>query len=51
MDAPIVESHVSLADAIGLTRTRGVQKPLRPAHVLPLLEEAAARERDRAPAA
>ncbi|CAJ0878288.1 EAL domain-containing response regulator [Ralstonia flatus] len=51
MDAPIVESHVSLADAIGLTRTHGVQKPLRPAHVLPLLEEAAARERDRAPAA
>ncbi|CAJ0794101.1 Sensor histidine kinase RcsC [Ralstonia psammae] len=51
MDAPIVESHVGLADAIGLTHTHGVQKPLRPAHVLPLLEEAAARERDRTPAA
>ena len=51
LDAPIVESHVSLADAIGLTHTHGMQKPLRPAHVLPLLEEAAARERGRAPAA
>ncbi|WP_124382662.1 EAL domain-containing protein [Ralstonia sp. SET104] len=51
LDAQIVESHVSLADAIGLTHTHGVQKPLRPAHVLPLLEEAAARERGRAPAA
>ena len=51
MDAPIVESHVSLADAVGLTHTHGVQKPLRPAHVLPLLEDAAARERNPAPAA
>ncbi|WP_104656921.1 EAL domain-containing response regulator [Ralstonia insidiosa] len=51
MDAPIVESHVSLADAVGLTHTHGVQKPLRPAHVLPLLDAAAARERNPAPAA
>jgi EAL domain-containing protein (putative c-di-GMP-specific phosphodiesterase class I)/AmiR/NasT family two-component response regulator len=51
MDAPIVESHVSLADAVGLAQTHGVHKPLRPAHVLPLLEAAAARERDPAPPA
>lgn len=51
LDAPIVESHVSLADAIGLTHTHGVQKPLRPAHVLPLLEAAAERERGSAPGA
>ena len=33
MDAPIVESHVSLADAVGLAQTHGIHKPLRPAHV------------------
>jgi EAL domain-containing protein (putative c-di-GMP-specific phosphodiesterase class I)/CheY-like chemotaxis protein len=51
MDAPIVESHVSLAHAIGLTRPHGVHKPLRPAHVLPLLQEAATRERESPPSA
>jgi EAL domain-containing protein (putative c-di-GMP-specific phosphodiesterase class I)/CheY-like chemotaxis protein len=51
MDGPIVESHVGLADAVGLTHTHGLAKPLRAEHVLPLLQEAAARDREAVPSA
>ncbi|MCL9845697.1 EAL domain-containing protein [Ralstonia solanacearum] len=43
-DGPLLESHTSLAEAMGLAHAHGLCGPLRPEHVLPLLYEAATRD-------
>ncbi|AMP36063.1 EAL domain-containing response regulator [Ralstonia solanacearum] len=48
-DGPLLESHVGLAEAMGLGPAHGLRGPLRPEHVLPLLYEAATRDGEATP--
>ncbi len=48
-EEPLLESHLGLAEAMGLAHAHGLHGPLRPEHVLPLLYEAATRDGEATP--